>query len=473
MSSFYVPWRTEPAASTDITLPTIAEPRLESTPPSRMDIEEMLSDGRIDAARDAVAARLAADPADAETWFLHARILEIDAQLAASAEACDRAAALWPNIVPLRRLQLRLACIAANPDAAIPVLEALLTAQPDDPHLNGSLGELLARRGEHHRALPHLRIAAPVLLHENDTIWNYTAALALTGCYHELLDAQPLLDRMAAVSVAPYTPYRHLAAARLALQFDRQQTVQSQQAIEASPLWRDPTQTLGDIATAITTRTPFSLFCLDQELSYFICATSVPVHLLLRPPELSAMVSTVWSDWFGCSFEATAPADIALVARRVRSAIDEADLVGMPDAETLRLDNLHFGLLAEMRRAVSRRSDQALACSRIMRTLHETMPYLRPALQGLPFLGMVGAYPALAQRLGHFCGITETRTIPAPAADAASAEQALAEITVPFQGALFLVGVAGPVGPMFCGRIKKLGGIAIDIGVLASKWAGG
>ncbi|MCF1456666.1 MAG: hypothetical protein LPH21_03590 [Shewanella sp.] len=47
----------------------------------------------------------------------------------------------------------------------------------------------------------------------------------------------------------------------------------------------------------------------------------------------------------------------------------------------------------------------------------------------------------------------------------------ISELVVPYQGALFLV-AAGYIGKIYCDEIKKLGGIAIDIGAIFDAWIG-
>ncbi len=450
---------------------------LSPPPPSRSAIEGMLAAGAAEQACEAMTRCLAAEPMDAEGWFLQARCLEQLGRLAEAAEASARAVALWPDPAPVHRLQLRLAQQAADAAAAQRALSALLAIQPDDPQLHGQLGRLLSEQGDHGAAVPHLRIAAPVLLHENDAIWNYTAGLALTGLFQELLEAQPLLDRMAAGAPAPYTPYRHLASAKLALLFDRADVIDAQRSLEASSHWQGPTGVMEAINTAVSQRAPFSLVCLDQDLAHFICFASLRCHLALRPQELLALCGPSWSRWFGDAVDAVDPGRIAALGRQVGAALQEADVLGVPDAETLRLDNLHFGLLAEMRPAAPLRPGQSATSFRIAAQLHEAMPFLRSVLHGQPFLGLVGNFPNLASRLGRFCGISDTRTVclpePGPAAGAVLelCDGVLAELSVPFPGAIFLVAVPGPCGPAFCGRIRQLGGIALDIGTVAAAWA--
>ncbi len=456
-----------------------AVPTLPSAP-SLADIEAKLAAGELGAAADEIASRLAADPADPEAWFLQARILQVTGRPAEAAEACQRALVLWPDVMPVHRLQLELARDAADPARAIVAIRALLAAAPDDPFLNGELALLLCQKDDYAAALPHLRIAAPVLLHENSTIWNYTVSLALMGRYDELVEIQPMLDRMAGTDHLPYTPYRQLAAAKLALRADRVRAVEQQRALEASPLWHDAMRVLDRVAAAVAAQDPFSLICLDHDLAHFVCATSLHAHLVLRPQELLAVASAAWEVWFDTSYQDTDPATVAALSGRFRAAIQDADIIGLPDAETIRLDNMHFGLLAEMQRLVLERTTQSFTSFQIARHLHNAMPFLRPVLQGQPFLGLVGGTTTLLPRLAHFCGIAGTLAILPTDPDLpggqgsraiATIEAALADLAVPFRGALFLVALPGPYGAVFCNRIKALGGIALDIATLSPSWA--
>ena len=110
-------------------------------------------------------------------------------------------------------------------------------------------------------------------------------------------------------------------------------------------------------------------------------------------------------------------------------------------------------------------------------------PFLRPMLQGLPFLGVIGPYPELARKLGRFYGIGELQTLlpdrlsPSEPGGTGGAmldelERVLSMLTVPFKGAVFLVVLGGPYGILFCGRVKSLGGIALDLCAVASSWDG-
>ena len=447
----------------------------------RMSVEDSLAAGRIADAADAVGRLLAADPADAEAWLLQARVLERQDRFDEALEASHRAVSLWPDVTPAHRLRLRLAQRAGDGGLAVQALRHLLLAEPEDPGLNSEMGARLSQAGAFDQAVPFLRVAAPRLLHENCSIWNYTTALGATGRHQELIDAQPLLDRMAAEDAdTPYPPYSHLAAARLAAGLDGVAVIRAIEALQASRDWLDADALYARLTDAIGQNEPFSLIRLDHALARFICCTSLRVHLTLRPAELAAVADSVWRDWFDGRIETAGAAAVARLARGVEAAIGTADVVGLPDAEVIRDDRTNFGFLAEMQRLALERARGSFTSFQFATALHRSMPFLRPLLQGLPFLGVVGAYPELARRLGHFCGIADARTILLPDADEAEppetrlqrSEQVLAELTVPFRGALFLVAAPGPCGLLFCGRIKALGGIALDIGAVAAAWAG-
>lgn len=454
----------------------------EDLPPDRAMIAGLLEAGRLDEAAEAAARLLDIDPSDAGTWLLQARILERQQRVAEALEATNRAISLWPDITPAHEMQLRLAQAVGDTGLAVRALHHLLIDRPDDPVLNSEMAARLSERGEFDRAVPFLRIAAPVLLHENCSIWNYTTALGVTGRHHELIDAQPLLDRMAAEDPAAiYPPYSHLAAAKLAVGVDETAAVATIEALQASPGWLETGPLYKHLRAAVARAEPFSLVRLDQALSRFVCYTSLRAHLVLRPAELLAVVDSVWPDWFGDSVEAAGAARVASIGRRLEAAVRAADVLGLPTAEVLRHDRTNFGFLAEMQRVALNCTGQAFASFQDATSLHETVPFLRPMMSGLPFLGVVSPYPELARRLGHFCGISEAQAITVPGAGRPALvgssrleqlEQALEAITVPFRGALFLVGLPGPYGILFCDRIRSLGGIALDIGQVAGAWAG-
>ena len=433
----------------------------------------------------ALAARLQADPTDPEALLHQAQLLAARGDAEAALEACRRALAVWPDVTPVYRLQLELAR-ERDPELALRALRSLVQAGPDDPNLNSELGAALCRAGDFAAAVPFLRVAVPSLGHANDTLWNYTSALAITARYGELCGSQDLLDRLAADGPSPYPPYAHLAVARLALSVDREAVLADASALRVSPRWLDPDAVSQRMAQAIAAGEPFSLVRLDIALARFVCFVSRHANRVLRPPELSAVLDSVWQGWFGAKAEDLGVVVLAGLERAFNNGLRSADLTGLPEPERLRDEPYHFGFLAEMQRVCTGQAGTAYTVNHVLDVLHERVPYLRPLLSGLPFLGVVGAYPELFGKLGRFCGIAETRTIlvprdasmPAPADGMGAAGflpeghgRVLEQLSVPFPGAVFLVSAPGPLGVIYCGRIKAQGGIAIDIGPLAHRWA--
>ncbi len=434
----------------------------------------------------ALAARPGADPTDPEAWLRQAQMLAEQGDADSALEACRRALALWPDITPVYRLQLELAR-GRDPELALHALRGLVMIRPDDADLNSELGATLCRAGEFGAAVPFLRAAVPALGHANDTLWNYTSALAITARYAELLASQDLLDRLAAEGPSPYPPYAHLAVARLAQAVDREAVIGEASALRASTRWLDPDAVSQRLSDAIATGTPFSLVRLDIALSRFVCFVSRRANRVLRPPELSAMLDSVWQNWFGARAEDLGVVVLAGLERAFNDGLRGADVTALPEPERLRDEPYHFGFLAEMQRVCAGNAGTAFTALHVLDILHERVPYLRPLLSGLPFLGVVGPYPELFEKLGRFCGVAEIRMIPVPRdasmpvpADGMEAAGFLPEgylrvlerISVPFPGAVFLVSAPGPLGVICCGRIKAQGGIAIDIGPLAHRWAG-
>jgi tetratricopeptide (TPR) repeat protein len=441
-------------------------------------IESLLVEGRLTDASTALLALEADRSDDVRLMFLRARLLEREGKLSDAAELCAQAIAIWPDVAQALRLQIRLAERLGDRTSHEEGVAKLLQTCPDEIALNGVMGRLLFEKEEFGRALPYLRVAAPSLGHENNAIWNYVTALALTGGYRELVEAQPLLDALAG-DVAIYTPYRHLAAAKLALLSDREQVLVAQHHLETGPYWLTATETGERLAAAIAAAQPCSLVLVDQHLARFISYTSLRANLALRPQELLAIAESAWKSWFEMPVNEMPTVQVADVASQLSEALHAADIVGVADHEMLALDHFNYGFLEEARRQVLRRPNRVLTSNRVAWHLHEVMPFFLHLLQGLPFLGVVGPDHDLADRLARFCGVGQTSSASFPriepnldAHGRSMTSQALDGIVVPFRGAVFIVTGSGPFSLIAAGRIKELGGIAVCIGDLAEHWSG-
>ncbi len=447
--------------------------------------EALVEQGDLEAAAPQVEALLAADPGEAGVWFLQARLLAARGEPVDALLACRRAIALWPDILPVCRLLLDLAGgeLGEAGDLIELAERLLLAAEPDDASLHNRIAGRLCAAGRPADALPHLRVAAPVLGHRDSALWNYTTSLALTGAYHELLDIERMLIGFARDVPPPFGPFVHLACAKLALQVDRDAVLRSLGHRQASDAWLDAQQLADRLGDAIRQRRPFRLLLLSEAHARLVAYGSLRAHLILGEAEMSAVVNSVWIGAFGDRIETDGAAAASAVGRAVLDAIAEADVIALPDAAHLAAAHEHFGFLAEMLRIAARETARHAGLS-VLGEMHDLMPFLRPLLADQPFLGVVGPYPDLAERLGRFCQIDETATYLVPAAldrqDIAPSlrgrghypalfEQTLASLTVPFPGAPFLV-AAGVLGTAYCGRIRQLGGIAIDIDSVVGRW---
>ena len=460
-------------------------PQMLLPPAALAEAEALLEQGDLEAAATQVEALLATDPGEAGAWFLQARLLAARGEAADALVACRRAIALWPDILPVYRLMLDLAGGAAD-DAGdlIEVAERLLlAAEPDDASLHNRIAGRLCAAGRPEAALPHLREAAPVLGHRDSALWNYTTSLALTGGYHELLGVEPMLHGFAREVPPPFGPFVHLACAKLALRFDRDAVLRTLGRIQAGSGWLDAPRLVERLRIAITQRQPFSLILLSEAHARLVVYASLRAHLILGEAEMSAVVNSVWIGAFGDRIEADGAAAAAAMGRAMLAAIAEADVIALPDRAHLAAAHEHFGFLAEMLRIAEGEATLHAGLS-VLGEMHDLIPFLRPLLADQPFLGVVGPYPDLAERLARFSQIDETATYLVPAAldrhgIAPSLrgsghypmlfEQTLASLAVPFPGALFLV-AAGVLGTAYCGRIRQLGGIAIDIDSVVGRW---
>lgn len=420
--------------------------------------------------------------AGAAAWLLEAARLTGDGEAQAALAACRRALAEWPDPRCL---------VAALPDLVAAGLdeaeqEALLRRMlvlGEDAELANRLAGLLCRQGRLEAALPFLRQAAPALGHRDAALWNYTSALAATGGFHELLAIEPMLVRLAADVPPPFAPFAHLAAARLALRPRSLSAATELGLVRAGGGWLEAGEVTLRLGSAIRERRPFSVVMLSEAQARLSVYASLEAQLTVSEAEMSAVVNSVWQPCFGAVIEAHGTVASARIARLHAAAVASADLVGLPDERHLAVAD-QSGFLAFSQEIVLHVPGRSCTGLGVLGEIHDTMPFLRPLLAELPFLGFVGSYPDLAARLGRFCHVGETASWRIPAGldrldldpalrDGPSypelLDQTLAAIRIPYPGAVVLV-AAGLLGTACCGLIRAQGGIAIDIDRLAARW---
>ena len=199
---------------------------------------------------------------------------------------------------------------------------------------------------------------------------------------------------------------------------------------------------------------------------------------LLGFPEIvgKAELDTSLQIWFGrTDFD---PADLAALAVELRAATQAADVVGLPrpsqagqpEYRTVFAALDRFGLLSHA---------PLLTDAAIHRYLQIGLFY-RELLDGLPFCGLVTCRDLAPEVARVFrIGRVEQSLVPGEAQYPgpmlgehypARFHELRETLTVPFPGAVFLVG-AGALGKIYCHWIKERGGIALDVGSLCDAWA--
>jgi tetratricopeptide (TPR) repeat protein len=180
--------------------------------------------------------------------------------------------------------------------------------------------------------------------------------------------------------------------------------------------------------------------------------------------------------------EPLSPGAMAEFQAMFRDAIHEADILGLPTEDMLRNADNRSIIRAFSPALIARlASGETMACDHGCHWLmHETGAYGR-LLRGAEFVGIASGRDFSPYLVEEF-GVKATRwyEMPAQARHGGLGErphypdrfrEVLRELEVPFRGAIFLV-AAGQVGKIYCGEIRRRGGIAIDIGAVADAWSG-
>lgn len=278
--------------------------------------------------------------------------------------------------------------------------------------------------------------------------------------------------------------------ARIASAYDREAVINVAAAREQSGQWRSAMLLALELRGAIDARRPYSLVRMGDGEGRFLAYCDANLRMTLTASEGQLLGDVAWRNWFGRGIESAAGPEIAFLYAAVMQAMDNADVLGVSTAERLSIDGLHFGYLAYLEglftvlqtRANPLRTTDAMAHIE----LHKLSPFYENLLGGLDFIGVVSPHPGLAERLAQLHGIGsfveyllpgESR-LPADAQNRDAAphfpdvyRKVLAELAVPRPGAVFLV-AGGLLGKVYCDQVKRLGGIAIDVGSIVDAWMG-
>lgn len=180
-------------------------------------------------------------------------------------------------------------------------------------------------------------------------------------------------------------------------------------------------------------------------------------------------------------------------------AIRNADVIGVPCTERIRslfrnLDYAKRGRTLDIRGACGtinalRFAHAALSTASPDRLItncwfhRDLLPYYREILRGISELGIVSCYPELAEKLRQSFGVEKVTVFAIPNQISNTGERppsphypqvftsVMERLGTIAPGQPVLV-AAGLLGKIYCDRIKKCGGIALDIGSVADVWMG-
>ena len=193
-----------------------------------------------------------------------------------------------------------------------------------------------------------------------------------------------------------------------------------------------------------------------------------------------AQTSFALNVWFGR--DDFASTQLSETASRLKEAVRNATVVGLPRPSRQKRDPFCRAVDEIFEQHNLKRPGQLFTDCGIHRLWQMLLAY-RDLLADLPFLGIVTSRD-IGERVKTTFRIKEVKTYPVPSERKALGsfenlgphypqrfEQLCEEISVPYRGAVFLVG-AGALGKIYADIIFQRGGIAIDVGSVLDGWSG-
>jgi tetratricopeptide (TPR) repeat protein len=277
--------------------------------------------------------------------------------------------------------------------------------------------------------------------------------------------------------------------AKLALASRPGEEVRLAHTREAGGRWLTPAALLDELRAVIVAARPFSLIRLGDGEARFLIYMLAELRPGLEPVEAAAIGDVIWENWFGQPITSVASLQLSETLAQLRSAVVNADVLGVTDASRMAGDTGHFGYMAAQEvwlRALPLPAETRFTDAFAHHHLQKLSPYLGDLLQGLDFLGVVSPHPELAAHLQQRFNISRAVShnlagegrLPTHRA-ARDVEptypqahnRILDELRPPRRGAVYLV-AAGLLGKIHCDRIRQLGGIALDVGSIVDAWMG-
>jgi len=173
--------------------------------------------------------------------------------------------------------------------------------------------------------------------------------------------------------------------------------------------------------------------------------------------------------------------DLKDLSSQLRDAVKNADIVGLPRLKQYQA-HLVYRYVSQAITRFNLLNDTPVITDAAIHRYFQFGLFYRLLLDNLDFIGLITGRPQLAAIVKGTFNIEEVKQylIPAEAIHPGGLEgnhypdrflSLKAELQVPYQGAIFLVG-AGALGKIYCDWIKQQGGIAIDIGSICDSWSG-
>ena len=400
----------------------------------------------------------------------------------------DKAISSAPHHIPAFIMAAQLERRRGASFVALELLERAHQIAPTDPTVIRELVDVLVWHSEREKAAKLLEEAIANGDLGSDAKIKFLGLLSELGEYVKLLHFCEKMDVTTDPALARFVNMQS-GHARLALAYNRTDKIRSAQHRECSARWQSVITIRASLQTVISARCPFSLIRLGDGEGRILVYLDSASRNLMSDQEADAIGNSIWNNWFGSSLQGTRIADLQRLSAAIDDALLHADMIGLSTARRLMIDNFHFGYLAYLDSYVDRfitSRDVIVTDATINTELHKLTPFYRELLEGLDFIGVVGPHAGLASRLAAHLNISRHITYLVPGEMRLPAQldivrgighfpqrfdELMTQISVPKPGAVFLV-AAGLLGKIYCAQIKRLGGIAIDIGAVADAWTG-
>jgi tetratricopeptide (TPR) repeat protein len=147
---------------------------------SLQSIESLIRSQQYEQALQATRSRLRNAPRDYHLWALEGIVLSLQGKDAQALEALDKALAISPNYSAALKGEAQL-LYKTRDKRAIPILEKILTLDPNDLTANEMLAMVEEKEGDCNNAIGHFQASPETIANHPDSLEAYAKCLAQTG----------------------------------------------------------------------------------------------------------------------------------------------------------------------------------------------------------------------------------------------------------------------------------------------------